>query len=86
MPGTITIATLKKFLAAFNAHDLDAIMEFRQDRRADPRPCVDLLEFRDGSWSRRTPIGNHRQVNGLRPNANVGRRTCYQNEGQTCIK
>jgi len=38
MPGAITIATLKKFLAAFNAHDLDAIMEFRQGRRADPRP------------------------------------------------
>ena len=31
MRGTITIATLKKFLAAFNAHDLDAIMEFFSD-------------------------------------------------------
>jgi ketosteroid isomerase-like protein len=31
MRGTITIATLKKFLAAFNAHDLDAIMEFFAD-------------------------------------------------------
>ena len=31
MRGTITIATLKEFLAAFNAHDLDAIMEFFSD-------------------------------------------------------
>ena len=31
MPGTITIATLKGFLAAFNAHDLDTIMEFFSD-------------------------------------------------------
>jgi ketosteroid isomerase-like protein len=31
MPGAITIATLKGFLAAFNAHDLDAIMEFFSD-------------------------------------------------------
>jgi ketosteroid isomerase-like protein len=30
-PGAITIATLKRFLAAFNAHDLDAIMEFFSD-------------------------------------------------------
>jgi ketosteroid isomerase-like protein len=28
---TVTIATLKEFLAAFNAHDLDAIMEFFAD-------------------------------------------------------
>lgn len=28
MNNAITIATLKEFLAAFNAHDLDAIMEF----------------------------------------------------------
>ena len=28
MRGTVTIATLKEFLAAFNAHDLDAIMDF----------------------------------------------------------
>jgi ketosteroid isomerase-like protein len=27
----VTIATLKSFLAAFNAHDLDAIMEFFAD-------------------------------------------------------
>ena len=31
MSGTITIGTLKDFLAAFNAHDLDAIMEFFSD-------------------------------------------------------
>ena len=31
MSGLITIATLKEFLAAFNAHDLDAIMEFFSD-------------------------------------------------------
>lgn len=31
MRGTITIATLRGFLAAFNAHDLDAIMEFFSD-------------------------------------------------------
>ena len=31
MGGTLTIATLKEFLAAFNAHDLDAIMEFFSD-------------------------------------------------------
>lgn len=31
MSGIITIATLKDFLAAFNAHDLDAIMEFFSD-------------------------------------------------------
>jgi ketosteroid isomerase-like protein len=31
MSGTITIATLKEFLAAFNAHHLDAIMEFFSD-------------------------------------------------------
>ena len=31
MPRTITIATLKGFLAAFNAHDLDTIMEFFSD-------------------------------------------------------
>ena len=31
MRRTITIATLKEFLAAFNAHDLDAIMEFFSD-------------------------------------------------------
>ncbi len=30
-PGAITTATLKGFLAAFNAHDLDAIMEFFSD-------------------------------------------------------
>jgi ketosteroid isomerase-like protein len=28
MRGNVTVATLKEFLAAFNAHDLDAIMEF----------------------------------------------------------
>lgn len=27
-PRAVTIATLKDFLAAFNAHDLDAVMEF----------------------------------------------------------
>jgi ketosteroid isomerase-like protein len=31
MPQAVTIATLKEFLAAFNAHDLDAIMEFFAD-------------------------------------------------------
>lgn len=31
MRDTITIATLKEFLAAFNAHDLDAIMAFFAD-------------------------------------------------------
>ena len=32
MPATITIASLKEFLAAFNAHDLEAIMElFSED-------------------------------------------------------
>lgn len=31
MKRTITLATLKEFLAAFNAHDLDAIMEFFAD-------------------------------------------------------
>jgi ketosteroid isomerase-like protein len=31
MHGTVTIATLKAFLDAFNAHDLDAIMEFFSD-------------------------------------------------------
>ena len=31
MHGTISIATLKRFLDAFNAHDLDAIMEFFSD-------------------------------------------------------
>jgi hypothetical protein len=31
MRETITIATLKEFLAAFKAHDLDAIMEFFSD-------------------------------------------------------
>lgn len=31
MPEPVTIATLKEFLAAFNAHDLDAIMEFFAD-------------------------------------------------------
>ena len=30
-PGAITTATLKGILAAFNAHDLDAIMEFFSD-------------------------------------------------------
>lgn len=30
-PRAVTIATLKEFLAAFNAHDLDAIMEFFSD-------------------------------------------------------
>ena len=31
MSEAITVATLKEFLAAFNAHDLDAIMEFFAD-------------------------------------------------------
>ena len=31
MPETVTAAILKAFLAAFNAHDLDAIMEFFSD-------------------------------------------------------
>lgn len=31
MSDTVTIATLKAFLDAFNAHDLDAIMEFFSD-------------------------------------------------------
>lgn len=31
MGEAITIATLKEFLAAFNAHDLDTIMEFFSD-------------------------------------------------------
>src|SRR5687767_2653098 len=31
MRGAITITTLKEFLGAFNAHDLDAIMEFFSD-------------------------------------------------------
>jgi ketosteroid isomerase-like protein len=31
MSGAVTIATLQDFLAAFNAHDLDAIMEFFAD-------------------------------------------------------
>lgn len=30
-PGAVTTATLRAFLAAFNAHDLDAIMEFFSD-------------------------------------------------------
>lgn len=31
MHGTTDITTLKEFLAAFNAHDLDAIMDFFSD-------------------------------------------------------
>lgn len=31
MRETITVSTLKDFLAAFNAHDLDAIMQFFAD-------------------------------------------------------
>lgn len=30
-PGAVTVANLKQFLAAFNAHNLDAIMEFFAD-------------------------------------------------------
>lgn len=48
---------------------------------------VDLLEFGNGSWSRRTPIGNHRQV---KKRAAVQRKRwaphLLPNEGQTCIK
>jgi len=38
MSQAVTTATLKAFLAAFNAHDPDAIMEFFAD---DCEPCKD---------------------------------------------
>ncbi|GAC1477242.1 MAG: nuclear transport factor 2 family protein [Vulcanimicrobiaceae bacterium] len=45
--GTVTVATLKEILDAFNAHDLDAIMEFFAD------DCVFDMPRGPDPWGRR---------------------------------
>src|SRR3990170_4126962 len=82
MRGTITIATLKEFLAAFNAHDLDAIMEFFSD------DCELCMPRGKEPWGTRY-VGKPAVREGLAPrpvNANVRQTGEHYHEQLSCCE